>query len=138
NQPCQTQTKNYHTYPGRADFLRLNRAVIIDALPFSEDWCGLDGALSRRFLWEGASDSLSTGSGVSVIFLAQVLVVVALDSLSTGSRVSAIFLDPIFATREFGTCQPTLRHFWNEVIGDRKRLELKNTLDTESLEMLSE
>ena len=34
------------------EFLRLNRATIVDAPPFSDDWTGVDGAWARRYLQE--------------------------------------------------------------------------------------
>ncbi|CAJ0745099.1 2677_t:CDS:2, partial [Entrophospora sp. SA101] len=73
-----------------------------------------------------ASYLLSTGSGVSAIFLTQLLMVEAFDSLSTRSEV------PVNSEH----ADSTLCYFWSEVISDRKQLRLKNILDTESLELL--
>ena len=106
------------------EFLRLNRATIVDVPPFSDDWTGNHGAWSRRYLWavseinpklngsekekvisfhafsgKGALHTVTTGCRVYGDYRTQVLVVEASDTVTTGSAVYGDFRGPTFATR---------------------------------------
>ncbi|CAI2185338.1 8260_t:CDS:2 [Funneliformis geosporum] len=86
------------------EFLTLNRDVIILSTPLNTDWNGLDGTWHRRFLnnaemmleskdyeilkVKGAPVSHRPDSGVSVIVLAQVMVVAPLVSHRPDSRLN--------------------------------------------------
>ncbi|POG75432.1 hypothetical protein GLOIN_2v1770077 [Rhizophagus irregularis DAOM 181602=DAOM 197198] len=97
---------NDEIYTGCKDFLRLNHDNIIDYPPFTKDLMepGLGDFFEQELLVSCLSDS-----GVSAVFLTQVIVVEA----------------------------PAETMKYNEIISNRKQLVLKSTLDAEGLGLLN-
>ncbi|CAG8628821.1 2134_t:CDS:2 [Dentiscutata erythropus] len=117
------------------EFLILNRDVIISSPLNIEDWNGLDGTWTRRFLknaetmleskdFETLKVKPTPDSGVSVNVLAQVMVVAPLVSQRPDSRVDS------------ERSKHGIKTYWENVIHEQKKLNVKRTHILGSLDLL--
>ncbi|CAI2191790.1 7182_t:CDS:10 [Funneliformis geosporum] len=107
-----------HTSWSYYEFLTLYRDVIISSPPFTDEWNGLDGTWTRRFLKKSGKFKTKRiwgfkGQGVSVYVLTQVMV----DSERSDKG---------------------LQVYWEGVIHKRKKLEVKRTHIIGSLNLLND
>ncbi|CAG8719857.1 3447_t:CDS:2, partial [Funneliformis mosseae] len=121
-----------------ADFLTLNRAILIDLPPYKSKWNTLNSTWTRRFMQEVKELSEDTVKEITVssLYMSQVMVGKLLASLymHLEHQDSSCFLP--FATRH--PVPEKIKDYWEKIILERKERSVKRTHLSGSLDLLDD